>query len=578
MINKTKGYLALVLHAHLPFVRHPEENFFLEENWLFEAITETYIPLIKVFESLVRDDVDFRITMSVSPTLAAMFSDPLLQDRYVRHINKLIELAEKELDRTSHDPQYHGLALMYYNRFIDARDIYINHYQRNLINAFKKFQEAGCLEIITCCATHGFLPNLKINESSVRAQIEIGIDQYRNYFDVAPKGMWLPECGFYPGLDRLLKEAGIRYFFCDSHGIMNADPQPQYGIFAPLYCPSGVAAFGRDWESSKQVWSSKEGYPGDPDYREYYRDIGFTLDFEYVKPYIHPDGLRINTGIKYWRITGDTQYKQPYQPQWAKEKAAIHAGNFMFNRQKQVEHLFHHMDRKPVIIAPYDAELFGHWWFEGPQWIDFLARKIFYDQDTIEMVTPFEYLKEYSTNQIAMPSQSSWGYKGFSEYWLDGSNSWVYPYLHEAGRLMKDLALKNFDLIKGDFSKNLSQSALRYRALNQAARELLLAEASDWPFIMKSGTMVAYAEKRIKQHFNRFFKLFNDLEAGSIDELWLKEIEARDNIFWDTNCVQYYLGTHKSIHRTLKKNIKRPLSIPSRAKLGKPLRKLPAGR
>ncbi|MDE2028759.1 MAG: DUF1957 domain-containing protein, partial [Candidatus Omnitrophica bacterium] len=318
MNKNPKGYLSLVLHAHLPFVRHPEENYFLEENWLFEAITETYIPLLRVFEGLVRDGVDFNITMSVSPTLAAMFTDRLLQDRYVRHINKLIELAEKELDRTAYDPQFHGLALMYYHRFLDARDIFVNQYQKNLINAFKKFQEAGCLEIITCCATHGFLPNLNISESAVRSQIDIGVDQYRHHFGVDPKGIWLPECGFYPGLDRWLKKAGISYFFCDSHGIMNADPQPQYGVMAPVYCPSGVAAFGRDWESSKQVWSSKEGYPGDPDYREYYRDIGFTLDFEYIKPYIHPMGIRHNTGFKYWRITGDTEAKAPYQPDWAR--------------------------------------------------------------------------------------------------------------------------------------------------------------------------------------------------------------------------------------------------------------------
>jgi 1,4-alpha-glucan branching enzyme len=495
--------------------------------------------------------------MSISPTLAAMFSDTLLQERYVRHMDKLIELAEKELDRTSHDPQYHGLALMYYNRFIDARELFVRHYQKNLINAFKKFQEAGCLEIIACSATHGFLPNLNINESSVRAQIEIGIDQYRHHFGVAPKGMWLPECGFYPGLDRLLKQAGIKYFFCDSHGIMNADPQPQFGVYAPIYCPSGVAAFGRDWESSKQVWSAKEGYPGDPVYREYYRDIAFTSDFEYIKPYIHPDGIRINTGIKYWRITGDTPYKEPYQPQWAKEKAAAHAGHFMFNRQKQIEHYYHHMGRKPIIVAPYDAELFGHWWFEGPQWIDFLARKIFYDQDTVEMITPSEYLKEYSTNQVSMPSPSSWGYKGFSEFWLEGSNDWIYPYLHEAGRLMKGLARKDSDLIKGDFRKNLFKSALRYRALNQAARELLLAEASDWPFIMKAGTMAAYAQKRLKAHLNRFYRLFNDLERDCIDESWLKEIESRDNVFWDMNCVKYYLETQKltnSKHNILKKN------------------------
>ncbi len=576
MNKKPKGYLALVLHAHLPFVRHPEENYFLEENWLFEAMTETYIPLIRVFESLIRDDVDFRVTMSISPTLANMFSDPLLQDRYLRHINKLIELAGKELDRTSHDPQYHGLALMYYNRFIDARELFVGHYQKNLINAFKKFQESGCLEIITCCATHGFLPNLNVNESSVKAQIEIGIEQYGNHFGVDPKGIWLPECGFYPGLDRVLKEAGIKYFFCDSHGIMNADPQPQNGVYAPIYCPSGVAAFGRDWESSKQVWSSKEGYPGDPVYREYYRDIGFTLGFDYIKPYIHPDGIRINTGMKYWRITGDTEHKEPYQPQWAKDKAAEHAGNFMFNRQKQIEHLCHHMDRKPIVVAPYDAELFGHWWFEGPQWIDYLARKIFYDQDTVEMTTPSEYLKEYSTNQVAMPSQSSWGYKGFSEFWLEGSNDWIYPHLHEAGRLMKELANKNSDLIKGYFTMNLSKSALRYRAINQAARELLLAESSDWPFIMKTGTMVAYAQKRLKQHLNRFYKLFNDLKNDCVDEAWLKEIESRDNVFLDINCAKNYLEKFKTPQRVLKKNIKRPALILPRTRSRKFLRKLPA--
>ena len=557
MLDQPKGYLALVLHAHLPFVRHPEEEYFLEENWFFEAVTETYIPLIQVYEALIKDGVDFRITMSITPTLAAMFSDAFLQDRYLRHINKLIELAEKEIDQTGHEPHYHGLALMYHSRFLAARDLFANRYQRNLINAFKKFQELGYLEIITCAATHGFLPTLNVNASSVQAQVEIGVEQYRTHFGVAPKGIWLPECGFYPTLDEILKEAGIKYFFCDSHGILHSDPQPLYGVYAPIYCPSGVAAFGRDWESSKQVWSSKEGYPGDPDYREYYRDIGHSRDFDYIKPYIHPDGIRINTGMKYWRITGNTEYKEAYQPQWAKDKAAIHAGNFLFNRTKQIEHLDYHMDRKPIIVAPYDAELFGHWWFEGPMWIDFLARKIFYDQSTVKMITPSEYLKEYSTNQVAMPSQSSWGYKGYSEYWLEGTNDWIYRYLHQANRRMSELVEKFYDLIAEQRRKKSGTlAALQYRALNQAARELLLAESSDWPFIMKTGTMVAYAEKRLKQHLNRFDKLFTDLINDTIDERWLKEIEWRDNAFHDIDCAKYYLGDSKTVpaHKQNEKN------------------------
>ncbi len=531
-----RGYLSLVLHAHLPFVRHPEEEYFLEENWLYEAITETYIPLIEVFEGLVRDGVDFRVTMSLTPPLVSMLQDPLLQERYIRHIERLIELAAKEMDRTAFEPHYHGLAVMYHQRFLRARELFADRYRRDLVTAFRRLQDAGVLEIITCCATHGFLPILSVRPASARAQIAIGADHYARTFGRRPLGIWLPECGYVPGLDTWLKESGLRYFILDSHGILHADPVPRYSVYAPVYCPSGVAAFGRDWESSKQVWSSKEGYPGDVDYREYYRDIGFELDLDYIRPYIHPDGIRINTGIKYWRITGQTEYKEAYRPDWAREKAARHAGNFMFNREKQVEHLAAHMDRPPLVVAPYDAELFGHWWFEGPQWIDFLARKIRYDQKTIRMITPGEYLEAYPRNQMTQPSASSWGYKGYNEFWLEGSNDWIYRHLHMAAARMEELAR----LFQREIREGARRSLVR-RALNQAARELLLAESSDWPFIMKTGTMVAYARKRVHRHIGRFTRLYEDLKAGRVDASWLREVEHRDSIFADMDCAAYYL-------------------------------------
>ncbi|MEW6087355.1 MAG: 1,4-alpha-glucan branching protein domain-containing protein [bacterium] len=534
-----EGYLCLMLHAHLPYVRHPEEEYFLEENWLYEAITETYIPLINIFDKLVRDGIDFRITMSLTPPLVSMLKDPLLRDRYIRHLGRLIELSNKEISRTGFDPEYHGLALMYNRRFNEAMDTFVNVYKKDIVSAFKKFQDIGVLEIAASCATHGFLPILNINPSDTKAQILIGVENYKKTFGKKPKGFWLPECGYYPGVDEVLKEAGIKYFFLDSHGIMNADPRPRYGVYAPLFCPSGTAAFGRDFESSKQVWSSKEGYPGDPDYREYYKDIGHELDYDYIKPYIHNMGFRINTGLKYWKITGNTEYKEAYQPDSAKEKAALHAGNFMFNREKQIEYLSSHMDRKPVIIAPYDAELFGHWWFEGPMFIEFLVRKIVFDQKTISLITPSEYLEEYPVNQMSLPSASSWGYKGYGEVWLDSSNDWLYPHLHEASRRMTELG-KNFSLhINKKVTASRAPTLIR-RALNQAGRELLLAQSSDWPFIMKTGTMVPYAEKRFKQHISRFNKIYNDLLNKNIDKNWLEEVESRDNIFGNIECAKYY--------------------------------------
>jgi 1,4-alpha-glucan branching enzyme len=534
-----QGYLSLVLHAHLPFVRHPEEEYFLEENWLYEAITETYIPLIQVFGGLIADGVDFRVTMSLSPTLCSMLQDPFLQERYLKHLDRLIELSEKELERTGYDVRFHGLALMYNRRLKEAREIFAEKYDCNIVTAFKDFQNMGYLEIITCCATHGFLPLLNINPSDVRAQIHIGADYYTKTFGRPPRGIWLPECGYYPEVDAVLKEAGIRYFFLDSHGVLHADPVPRYSVNAPIYCPSGVAAFARDWESSKQVWSSKEGYPGDPVYREYYKDIGYELDYEYIKPYIHPQGFRINTGLKYWRITGDTGYKEPYVPQWAREKAAIHAGNFMFNREKQIGHICSYMDRKPILVAPYDAELFGHWWFEGPMWIDYLCRKICYDQDTLAMITPTEYLLEYPVNQVALPSASSWGYKGYNEVWVEGSNDWLYRHLHKAGERMQELADRFYPYLQR------ARSNVYRRALNQAARELLLAQASDWAFIMKTGTMVSYAHKRSNRHLGRFSRLYEDLLGDKIDKTWLRQIELQDNIFSDTDCARYYTQKYR---------------------------------
>jgi 1,4-alpha-glucan branching enzyme len=538
-----KGYLCLLLHAHLPYVRHPEDEHVLEENWLYEAITETYIPLIHIFESLIKDGVDFRITMSMTPPLVSMLKDPLLQERYIKHIDKLIGLAEKEMDRTGYQPHFHGLALMYHKRFTDARETFVKRYNKDIVSAFKRFQDLGFVEIIGSAATHGFLPIIGINESDARAQIMIGVEHYKKVFGRPPRGFWLPECGYYPGVDKILKEAGVKYFILDSHGVVNADPVPKYSVYAPIYCPSGVAAFGRDWESSKQVWSSKEGYPGDGDYREYYRDIGHELEYDYIKPYIHPSGLRINTGIKYWRITGNTNNKEPYVPDWAREKAAIHAANFMFNRQKQVEHLSAHMDRPPVILAPYDAELFGHWWFEGPMWIEFLMRKMAYDQQTVKAITPSEYLAKFPTNQVSLPSICSWGWKGYSEFWLEGSNDWLYKHLHVAGKRMAELASK--------FSENITRpmkDSLIFRAINQAARELVLAESSDWAFIMKTGTMVPYAQRRSKLHINRFSRLYNDISSSNIDDGWLSAIEARDNIFPDMNLAVFYLPKVEAVN------------------------------
>lgn len=515
-----KGFLLFVLHAHLPFVRHPEHEDFLEERWLFEAITETYVPLLNLFEELTAERTPFQITMSITPPLASMLQDPLLQERYRRHLDQLIQLAEKEIVRTANDSRFQPLARHYHQNFLMIRERYLNRYGSNLLGAFRKFQDRGSLEIITSGATHGFLPLMRPAPASIRAQVRIACEHYESVFGRRPKGIWLPECGFHPGDDQILKENGLEYFFVDSHGILHGTPRPKYGVFAPVYCPSGVAAFGRDLESSKQVWSAEQGYPGDFWYREFYRDIGFDLDYDYIRPYIHRDGFRINTGIKYYRITGKTNHKEPYEPERARARADEHAGNFMFNRERQAEFLFRRLGRKPLIVSPYDAELFGHWWYEGPQFLAGLIRKAARESEALELVTPSRYLAMEPRNQPQMPSYSSWGYKGYSEVWLEGSNDWIYRHLHRASQKMHELA-----------AEYREADGVQRRALNQMARELLLAESSDWAFMMKCGTSVDYAVKRTREHLLAFLRLEEAVRKNAVDQAWLRDLETRDCIF-----------------------------------------------
>jgi 1,4-alpha-glucan branching enzyme len=263
-----------------------------------------------------------------------------------------------------------------------------------------------------------------------------------------------------------------------------------------------------------------DGYPGDYDYREFYRDIAYDLDTDYLRPYVHPDGLRFDTGLKYYRVTGKTDHKEPYAPERAENKAEIHAGNFIFNRQKQVEYLASAMDRKPLVVAPYDAELFGHWWYEGPAWLNHVVRKIARDQEAIRLITLSEYLEEYPLNQVATPAISSWGYEGFNDTWLNGKNDWIYPHLHRAANLMEKL-----------LESQPRPKRLVSRALAQAKRELFLAQASDWAFMITSGAMTEYATQRTKRHLLRFYRLSEQIRNQAIDERLLRGWEMQDNIF-----------------------------------------------
>jgi 1,4-alpha-glucan branching enzyme len=519
------GYLALILHAHLPFVRHPEHKHFLEEDWLFEAITESYIPLLQMMQRLANERVSFKLTMSLTPTLCAMLDDELLCERYLNHLDLLIDLAGREVKRNRNHDQLRPLLEFYLDRFRETRRCFVKEYQCDLVSAFRRLRETGSLEIIASAATHAVLP-LHSRESQ-RAQILIGRDIYLDLFQVEPNGFWLPECAYSPGLETILQEANIRWFVLDAHGLLFGNPRPGHAIYAPTFTPAGPAAFARDRDSSRQVWSAHEGYPGDPAYREFYRDIGFDLPLEHVGPIAR--GVRKFSGVKYYRITGGGMEKDFYDPEAAAKAAATNASHFLEARRTQIRQLTG-LGVDPIIVAPFDAELFGHWWFEGPRFLELFIRKAAFDQQDFLLTTPSEYLASHPTQQTIAPAPSTWGEGGHLGVWLDPSNAWIYPHLRAAAGRMSDLACVRARHV----------TPLVDRVLKQLARELLLAQASDWPFLMKTGTAREYATKRTQDHLVRFNRLHDQFVANAVDEKFLADCEWCDNPFPNVNW-QYYI-------------------------------------
>ena len=537
------GHFALILHAHLPFVRHPEHEHFLEEEWLFEAITETYIPLLRMMQRLVDDRVPFKLTMSITPTLCAMLQDQLLCDRYVGHLDLLIDLAARERKRNREDPQLCELAEFYLDLFSETRRYFVDEWKCDLLAVFRELRQTGALEIIASAATHGLLPILQQQSSrAARAQLLIGRDVYVELFGGEPAGFWLPECGYARGLESMLQEANLRWFVVDAHGMLFGTPRPCRSIYAPCYTPAGPAGFARNPEASRRVWSAHEGYPGDPAYRDFYRDIGFDLPMEHLGSIAR--GTRKFSGVKYHRITGPGDEKQLYDRTAAENAAAQHAVHFVKQIHQQISEI-REAGFDPIIVAPFDAELFGHWWFEGPIFLEQFIRLAAIEQD-FNLTTPSKYLAAHATQQIVEPAPSTWGENGHLAMWLDPGNAWIYPQLSAAAQKMIDLAKQASEVVGQPHRLPGGRSAggapalqVTDRVLKQLARELLLAQSSDWAFLMKTGTAREYSTQRTIDHLARFNRLHDQFVTNDLDEEFLRDCEWRDNIFPNVNW-RYY--------------------------------------
>ena len=517
------AYLALVLNAHMPFVRRPEYPRFLEERWFFEAISETYLPLLRAFRSLEADAVPFHLTLSVSPTLAAMLADKTLGERYMVYLDAQLRLAVAEEDRLRGDGAFEQLAGMYRALYSADKEDFEGLYGRDILSALDFYYKKGRVELMTSSATHAFLPIFRDCREAVTSQVETAIIAHRKAFGKHPAGFWLPQLGWYPGVAEVLRSYNVQYTVVTTRGAMLGEPTPRCGSFAPVECPSGLVAFIRDAGATKAVWSESTGYPADPVYRDFYRDIGFDLPAEYLKAHLEDPGERIFTGFKYWSVTGRTQEKRPYDPAQAQARAARHAAHFLTERRASAAAAAALMDRPPLMVCPFDAELFGHWWFEGPAFLEALFRQAASAGEP-GLITLGDYLRDFPESQKSVPEFSSWGDGGFAEVWLDGSNDWIYRHAAKAVERMSELAERFPD-----------ESGLRERILDQAAREVLLAMCSDWALLMRAGKSASFARRQIEEPIANFGRIYDMLCSNTVSTEWLTRLEKRDNLFPSIN-------------------------------------------
>lgn len=515
--------VSLILNAHLPFVRHPEYPRFLEEDWLFESISESYLPLLRMCNRLAEDKVPYVFTISLSPSLCTMLKDPVLAERYTQYLERHIELGEKEVKRcAAEQPEFSEMATYYLEQARLNFHDFVEHYKSNILDGFKDLEERGYLELATTAATHAFLPLYKEYPSATNAQVEIGVQSFLTTFGHLPKGFWLPECGYYPGLEDVLRSHGIGWFQTASQAMLLSSDKVENGVYRPVYCHNGVAAFPRDFKGTSLVWSNESGYPTDKVYREFYRDIGYDLPMEYIGPYIHEPQVRVFTGFKYWAVTGHTDQKVPYVRSLAQRRVVDHAKNFLYMLKKRSLTLSNTLEETPFFTLAFDAELFGHWWFEGVWWLEEVIRLIAKSEDTVRLTTPSLFLEGDEKLQTVQPAFSSWGHGGYSAVWLDGANAWSYRHIHKAIERMEELAERFGD-----------QVSLKQRFLNQAAREVLLAMASDWPFMMYNKSSSEYARKRIIDHLSNFNVVYSNMCKNAVNTEWLVKAEKRNLIFTD---------------------------------------------
>ncbi|GIV53497.1 MAG: 1,4-alpha-glucan-branching protein [Candidatus Kapaibacterium sp.] len=566
------GSVVLILHTHLPYVLH-HGTWPHGSDWLCEAVAECYIPLLNVIEQLAAEGLSAPVTVDISPVLCEQLEHPDFPPLFEQYCTAHAELArndERYFRRTESNPHYQRLARLWQSWYQARLQDFRERYSSSIIGALRRLQEAGAIEVMTCAATHGYLPLLG-SDASVALQVLLARDNYRKHFGTDPQGIWLPECAYRPaypwrtylnveyfsvpharvGVEQVLARAGLEYFVTDEPLLRRAVPlaiQQEDGTLAPpipsadhpfaltpleLYrvascietATENVAVFTRDQRIALQVWSADMGYPGDPNYLDFHKK-------------------HFSSALRYWRVTdnkADMRYKLLYVPQWAEQRAQLHAFHFTQLIERSLAEYHRTTGRRGVLCLPFDTELFGHWWFEGPQFLYHLLRGLAHSPLARAQTASAAYAQFRPQEVIQLP-EGSWGRGNHHDVWIEPSVHWMWEAIYRAEHQWMLLAER--------VSQQRRTPTLE-RILAQTLRELLLLQASDWEFLVTTHSAGDYAHMRFFFHHSDFERLCQIAERylaarrlSAADRAFLHETEQRNAIFPELRFDHWLVASH----------------------------------
>jgi 1,4-alpha-glucan branching enzyme len=564
-MSRPLGAVCIVLHGHLPYVLH-HGSYPHGEAWLYEAAAETYLPILDMVGECALLKARPAITLGLTPVLLEQLGHERFKTGFVDYLNERRQRAIDDRKQFERDNDGHSAYLatrweQWYEKWLRRFD----EIGRNIPGEFAKRAREGHIQILTSNATHCYMP-LVLNDQCLTAQMQHGVATSEKHLGFKPRGMWLPECAYRPtwdhwmpsvlydnpryrpGVENFIARAGVTHFFVDTHLVTRGHPlgvvenqsfrgineaqlhwDHRRGWRHPLE-PVGVAseprlpevfAFARHPRVSEQVWSGSIGYPGNGVYLEFHRKLG-------------------ERGLRYHKVTSNKtplSEKHPYYPDDVAGRVFEHAQHFCNVIRQTLGEYQYATDREGVCVAPFDAELFGHWWFEGPQFLRDVVLTLANSKD-VKLLTAEEALYHHPPDKAMRLPEGSWGKNGDHTVWMNGQVRWMWEIEYRAeGRMLKLLH-------ELPWRSNENVNAMMQRA----GRELLLLQASDWPFVVDSQGAVDYGIQRFSNHATQFDRATlmaeeaaKGLTPNQLREAELRDMDLHDSIFRDIN-LDWWMG------------------------------------